>query len=153
GSGAARSARGRAEAVSLEVPDAPCEVVLSATGRLIRIDLGDASEVPPPARRGKHDAIRSRVTTTARSEIGAVTSAGRLIRCTAADLPSVPSTSVLLSAGVRVANYLELGRGEQVVGLVSLSSPTPVALGTAQGVVKRVQPGGWPSRPDFEVIA
>ncbi len=150
----AGAARGRAAApVSLEVPDTPCEVVLSATGRMIRIDQADGLDVQAPARRGKHDAIRSRIPTTARAELGAVTSAGRLIRFTPSDLPSVPSSSVLLSAGVRVSNYLELDRGEQVLGLVSLDSDRPIALGTEQGVVKRVQPGGWPSRPDFEVIA
>jgi len=141
----------RGAGAPLEVPDTPCKVVLSATGRMIRIDL--ESPLEPPARRGKHDAVRSRVETTARAELGAVTSAGRLIRFTPADLPSVPATSVLLSAGVRVGNYLELGRGEDVIGLVSLASQAPIALGTAQGVVKRVQPGAWPSKPDFEVIA
>ena len=153
--GAAPAAgRGKAAAaVSLEVPDAPCVVVLSATGRMVRIDLMDGEELAPPARRGKHDAIRSRVTTTARSELGAVTSTGRLIRVTPADLPSVPSSSVLLSAGVRVSTYVELGRGEDVVGLVSLDAEQPIALGTAQGVVKRVQPGAWPAKPDFEIVA
>src|SRR5690606_26421459 len=55
--------RGKAAApVSLEVPDTPCEVVLSATGRMIRIDLMAGEELAPAARRGKHDAIRSQVT-------------------------------------------------------------------------------------------
>jgi DNA gyrase subunit A len=29
----------------------------------------------------------------------------------------------------------------------------PIALGTAQGIVKRIAPGAYPARPDFEVIA
>ena len=149
----ARSGRAGADAASLEVADAPCEVVLSATGRMIRVDQTDGLEIPRAARRGKHDGIRSRIATTARAELGAITSAGRLVRFTPADLPSVPSGSVLLSAGVRISNYLDLARGEQVVALADLASPQPIALGTAQGVVKRVVPGGWPSRPDFEVIA
>ncbi|MBO9579190.1 MAG: DNA topoisomerase IV, partial [Microbacteriaceae bacterium] len=143
----------RTPPLSLEIQDTPCDVVLSATGRMIRIDQTEGLEPPKATRRGKHDAVRSRVATTARAEVGAVTTAGRLIRFTAADLPSVPSTSVLLSAGVRVSNYLELARGESVLGLVDLASEQPIALGTAQGVVKRVQPGAYPARPDFEIVA
>ncbi len=81
-----------------------------------------------------------------------MTSAGRLLRFTAADLPSVPATSVQLAAGVRVGDYLGLDRKEQVLALVALDGE-PIAVGTAQGVVKRVATGGWPSRPDFEIIA
>lgn len=39
------------------------------------------------------------------------------------------------------------------MGLVSLESEAPIALGTKQGVVKRVTPGDYPSRPDFEIIS
>jgi len=153
--GASPASKGRAgkEPLSLEVPDSPCEVVLSATGRMIRIDQADGLETPRATRRGKHDGVRSRIATTARAELGAVTSAGRLVRFTAADLPSVPSGSALLSAGVRVSNYLELERGEQVLGLVDLASPEPVAVGTAEGVVKRIAGGQWPAKPAFEIIS
>ncbi|HEV7949843.1 MAG TPA: DNA gyrase C-terminal beta-propeller domain-containing protein, partial [Glaciihabitans sp.] len=37
-------------------------------------------------------------------------------------------------------------------GLVSLTSGEPFAIGTRQGVVKRVTPDNYPNRPDFEVI-
>jgi len=152
------SGRGGAGVLSLEIPDSPCEVVLSATGRMIRIDVNAGEAVPSATRRGKHDGIRSRIATSARAEIGAVTNRGRLVKFTAADLPSVPAASALLSAGVRVSNYLELARGEEVLGLVSLSSADPIALGTRQGVVKRVASpiadgGTWPAKPGFEVIA
>jgi DNA gyrase subunit A len=148
-----RAATTAATAVALEVPDAPCEVVLSATGRMIRVDQADGMSIPRGARRSKHDAVRSRVETTARADIGAVTSAGRLVRFTAADLPGVPSSSALLSAGVRISSYLELARGEHIVGLVDLASADPLAIGTAQGVVKRVAGGAWPAKPDFEILA
>jgi len=151
--GARTGAKGHGEPVSLEVPDAPCEVVLTATGRMIRIDEADGLSAPPAPRRGKHDGVRSRISTTARAELGAVTSAGRLVRFAAADLPSVPATSALLSAGVRIGNYLELERGEQVLGLVDLASAESVAIGTAQGVVKRLTTDAWPAKPAFEVIA
>ncbi len=140
---------------ALEIEDLPTIVVLSTTGRVVRVDLPEGAEPPSrAARRSKHDAIMSTVLTTSRGELGAITSRGRLVRFTPVDLPAVPANSVQLAAGARIADYLGLGdRTERVVGLVSLASELPIALGTAQGVVKRVAPGGYPSRPDFEIIA
>ncbi|MBT2498423.1 DNA topoisomerase IV subunit A [Agromyces sp. ISL-38] len=152
----AGAAAKRAAAV-LEVADVACRVFLSATGRIARVDLpeGDngAATIAPPARRSKHDAIRSTLDTTSRAEIGAVTSLGRLIRFTPVDLPMLPPTSVQLGAGVKVADYLNLpNRDERVLALVSLDSDRSIVLGTKQGVVKRVATGAYPSKPEFEVI-
>jgi DNA gyrase subunit A len=140
---------------ALEIADLPTIVVLSTTGRAVRVDLPEGTEPPAAAtRRSKHDAILSTVVTTSRGEVGAITSRGRLVRFTPVDLPAVPSNSVQLAAGARIADYLGLtDKKERVIGLVSLSSDLPIALGTAQGVVKRVAPGGYPGRPDFEIIA
>jgi len=140
---------------ALEIADLPTIVVLSTTGRAVRVDLPEGPEPPVAAtRRSKHDAILSTVLTTSRGELGAITSRGRLVRFTPVDLPAVPANSVQLAAGARIADYLGLAdKKERVVGLVSLASELPIALGTAQGVVKRVAAGGWPSRPDFDVIA
>ncbi|WP_168627402.1 DNA topoisomerase IV subunit A [Cryobacterium sp. BB307] len=148
-----KSARGAAPV--LEIADAPCRVLLSTTGRVIRVDLGDTGDLPgKPARRSKHDAIRSIVTTTTRTEIGAVTNLGRLVRLSPMDLPVVPENSVQLAAGAKIAEYLALdSKKERVLALVSLTSDAPIALGTAQGIVKRVSPGEWPSKPDFELIS
>jgi DNA gyrase subunit A len=146
------TSRSKAAAPSLEIADAPCEVLLSTTGRAIRVDIGEDG-VPPAKRRSKHDAILSRVTTTSRTEIGAITDTGRLVRFTAVDLPSVPPNAVQLAAGARINDYLAIGPKERVLGFVSLASDQPIALGTAQGVVKRVSPGGYPGKPDFEVIS
>ncbi|MGD8194798.1 DNA gyrase/topoisomerase IV subunit A [Herbiconiux sp. P18] len=153
---------GRRAQPVLEVADTPCVVYLSTTGRVLRVDRdenveGDGSPVAPPAaiqRRSTHDAIRSEVETTRRSEVGAITDTGRLIRMPVLDLPSVPVSSVQLGAGVRVNDYLGIdAKREKIVGLVSLTSAVPISLGTAQGVVKRVTAGGYPAKPDFEVIA
>ncbi|MBN9141930.1 MAG: DNA topoisomerase IV subunit A [Micrococcales bacterium] len=151
----ASAARKAAAGVSLEIADAPTLVVLSTTGRAVRVDLPEGVDGPvPAARRSKHDAILSTVRGTTRGELGAITSRGRLIRFTPVDLPSVPANSVQLAAGARIADYLGLvDKKERVLGLVSLSSEEPIALGTRQGVVKRVAPGGYPNRPDFEIIA
>jgi DNA gyrase subunit A len=144
----------KAAAPDLEIADAPCRVLLSTTGRAIRVDLpDDGSALPAAKRRSKHDAIASSVDATSRSEIGAVTSLGRLLRFTAVDLPSVPANSIQLAAGARIGDYLALGnKKERVLGLVSLDSPESIALGTAQGVVKRVAPG-VPVRQELEIIA
>ena len=151
---ATTSRSARAAAPDLEIADAPCRVYLSTTGRAIRVDLpDDGTKLPGAKRRSKHDAILSTIDTTSRAEIGAVTSRGRLIRFTSVDLPSVPANSVQLAAGARIADYLALAdKKERVLGLVSLTADSPIALGTAQGVVKRVAPG-FPSKPDFEIIA
>lgn len=141
---------------SLEIADTPCRVLLSTTGRIIRVDLGDGmSNAPARAvRRSKHDAIRSSVVTTSRTEIGAVTNLGRLLRLSPVDLPQVPENSIQLAAGAKVAEYLALdAKKEHVIALVSLDSEAPIALGTKQGVVKRLSPGDHPARPDFEIIA
>ncbi|MGV8876541.1 MAG: DNA gyrase/topoisomerase IV subunit A [Rhodoglobus sp.] len=137
----------------LEIADEACVVLLSTTGRVIRVGVAEGETLLAAPRRSKHDAIRSRVTTTSRTEIGAITHRGRLIRFTAVDLPSVPSSSVQLDAGATITEYLGIDRTERVIALVSLDSDVPVALGTRLGTVKRVIPGSWPSKPECEVIA
>jgi DNA gyrase subunit A len=143
----------------LEVADVPCRVFLSATGRLVRVDLqpdaeGGSPRITPPSRRSKHDAVLSRLTTTSRTEIGAVTSRGRLVRFSPVDLPSVPVNSVQLGAGVRASDYVGLtDKSERVLAVVAADSTVPLAMGTAQGVVKRLTPGDWANKPEFEVIS
>ncbi|HEY8913847.1 DNA topoisomerase IV subunit A [Lacisediminihabitans sp.] len=152
----ATSSSSRSAAPVLEIADTPCLVLLSTTGRAIRVDLPESPSDAPPraARRSKHDAILSSIVTTSRAEIGAITSLGRLIRLTPVDLPVVPENSIQLAAGVRIADYLAIdGKRERVLALVSLTSEQPIAMGTRQGVVKRLAPGDYPNRPDFEVIA
>jgi len=146
----------KASPVSLEIADTPARVLLSTTGRIIRVDIGEgASDAPVRThRRSKHDAIRSSVVTTSRTEIGAITNLGRLVRLSPVDLPQVPENSIQLAAGAKVAEYLALdSKKERVVALVSLESDAPIALGTKQGIVKRVSPGDYPNRPDFEMIS
>lgn len=148
--------RAAASTPDLQIADAPCRVFLSATGRMVRAELApDAPNgaVVTPARRSKHDAIRSSVDTTTRGDLGAVTSAGRLVRFSPVDLPSVPGNSVQLAAGTRADQYLGLGSGEHVVSLVPLVDAPPIAIGTAQGVVKRVAATELGNKHDIEVIA
>jgi len=149
------TASSRAAAPVLEIADTPCRVLLSTTGRAVRVDLDGDDEAPAVvSRRGRHDAILSAVTTTSRTEIGAITSLGRLIRLSPVDLPVVPRNSVQLAAGAKITDYLAIdGAKESVLALVSLDSPDSIALGTRQGVVKRLAGGDYPAKPEFDVIA
>ncbi|MGY4856795.1 DNA gyrase/topoisomerase IV subunit A [Cryobacterium sp. AP23] len=152
-------AAAKRSAAVLEVSDTPTRVYLSTTGRIARVDLpqtGDdqAERILPAHRRSKHDAVLSALDTSSRTEIGAVTNRGRLIRFSPVDLPVMPPTSIQLAAGVRVRDYLSLGSGGEVVlALVSLASDRAIVLGTKQGIVKRLTPNDWANKPDFEIIA
>ncbi|PYY53442.1 DNA topoisomerase IV [Curtobacterium sp. MCSS17_011] len=140
---------------SLQIADSPCRVLLSTTGRLIRVDIptSELGIVRVP-KRSKHDAVRSAVVSTVRGQIGAITSTGRVLRLSPVDVPAVPPAAVRLDAGVRVTDFLALTKGETVVAIVDLSgaSSDSLAIGTAQGVVKRVVPGTWPDKPEFVAI-
>ena len=151
-----KSAAERGGSPVLEIADTACRVLLSTTGRVLRVDFSEAvNDSPIPVlRRSKHDAILSSLATTSRSEIGAVTTLGRLIRFSPMDLPQAPGNSIQLAAGVRIADYLSLdSRTERVLAFVSLESENAIAIGTLRGVVKRLTPGDWANRPNFEIIA
>jgi DNA gyrase subunit A len=140
-------------ATPLEVVDDPCWVLLSSTGLMAR--TGSADPLPVDASRSKHDALVGAVRTTARGEVGLVTSRGRLVRLSALELPTLPPTngSPSLSGGAPLAAYVDLPAGEEPLTLVSVSPESAgIALGTAQGVVKRVSTD-YPARADFEVIS
>jgi DNA gyrase subunit A len=148
----------RASQPILELADSACVVLLGSTGRCIRVDypegLDGVQGLASASRRGPHDAVLASVVTTSRTEIGAVTNLGRLIRMSVLDLPVVPANSVQLAAGVRISDYLGLdSRSERVVGLTSLTAARPIALGTANGIVKRLTVGDFANKPDFEIIS
>ena len=152
-----RPTRAAAEGdASLQVADTPCTVLLSATGRALRIDRDpDGGDGPrASARATKHGAVLSRVDGTVRGELGAILSDGTIHRFTPVDLPLVPAASIAFSAGVRLTEYIGVeGRKLKVVGVVPLEAETPIGLFTVEGVVKRVVLTELPSRPSFEVIA
>ncbi|MFG2298063.1 DNA topoisomerase (ATP-hydrolyzing) subunit A [Streptomyces sp. NPDC048603] len=143
-------------AVPLEVADDPCRVLLSSTGLLART----VTAAPLPegdGRRSRHDLIVSQVTATARADIGAVTSAGRLLRIAVIDLPQLPDTASApnLAGGAPISEFLSgLEPDEKVVCLTSLDEENSqgLALGTEQGVVKRVVPDYPANKEELEVI-
>ncbi len=115
---------------------------------------------PAPGRsagpRSAHDVIVSAVPATARGTIGVLTSAGRLIRLGVLELPALPPTahSPGLSGGAPISEFISTERGETVVAIVAAEAAgAGLAIGTAQGVVKRVAPDYPQNLTDFEVIA
>ncbi|MBN9177186.1 MAG: DNA topoisomerase IV subunit A [Microbacterium sp.] len=148
------AARSRSAApADLQIADEPCRVFLSATGRMVRAVLSPEGGIVAPTRRAKHDAIRSAVDATTRGDLGAVTTAGRIVRFSPVDLPSVPANAVQLAAGTRADQYLGLASGEHVVAIVPLGDEI-IALGTRQGVVKRVAASELPAgKHDVEIVA
>ncbi len=151
-SGAIAAPRRSAGPVDTQIADGPTRILLSTSGRLVRVDGEDP--LIEPARRSKHDAVRSDVSATVRGHLWAITSLGRAVRFSPIDVPAVPATSVQFAAGVKIADYLGgLGKGETVVAITPLATQTPIALGTREGVVKRYVPATLPDREEVSVIA
>ncbi|MET9466507.1 DNA topoisomerase IV subunit A [Streptomyces sp. NPDC006544] len=143
-------------AVPLEVADTPCRVLLSSTGLLARTPNADPLPEEEGGARAKHDLVVSQVAATARADIGVVTSYGRLLRLSVIDLPQLPDTHAApnLAGGAPVSEFLSgLEADEKVVCLTSLDeSGQGLALGTEQGVVKRVVPDYPANKDELEVI-
>ncbi|MCW2287843.1 DNA gyrase subunit A [Leucobacter luti] len=150
-----RPTRTAAASASLEVADTPCSVLLSVTGRALRVDRDPES---PESTRGapratKHGAVLSSAEGTVRGEFGAVLSDGTLHRFTPVDLPLVPAASIAFSAGAKLLDYLGVtDKKLRVVGIAPLDQDTPIGLCTQQGTVKRVVLTELPAKPTFEVI-
>ncbi|HET7431578.1 MAG TPA: DNA topoisomerase IV subunit A [Nocardioides sp.] len=141
-----------AAAAPLEVADDPCFAYLSSSGLLAR---SSSDELPESeGARANHDVVVSAVRTTARGEIGALTSHGRLVRLSVLDLPALPPSASHpnLQGGLPFDLVRSLQTGEKVLGLCGLRSDGPgLALGTRQGVVKRVNPEVL-GKDEWEVI-
>ncbi|HET6626076.1 MAG TPA: DNA topoisomerase IV subunit A [Nocardioidaceae bacterium] len=140
-------------AVPLEVADDPCFVYLSSAGLLARTNGTD--EPGTGGNRGKHDVVTAAVQTTNRGQVGAVTNLGRLVKLDVLDLPSLPSTANAphLQGGAPVSEFLSLEAGERVLTLCSFETDGPgLALGTSDGVVKRLKPEYLSNKDAWEVV-
>ncbi|MCT1985965.1 DNA topoisomerase IV subunit A [Dermacoccus abyssi] len=139
-------------ATPLEIADDPCWVLLSSTGLVARTT--NADPLGTDGNRRKHDAIVAAARTSARGEFGVVTSTGRLFRVSALELPHLVDTheAPVLDGGAPLAAFVDLAPGEKVLTVTSLRTDSPgLALGTAAGVVKRVNPD-YANKPIMEVI-
>ena len=136
-------------AVSAELADTPCQVVLTASGMVAR--AGVATEAAGTGKRRKHDAIRASFASTTRSDVGFVTSKGRLLRIHVGD---IPSSGEAFDPGMaaNAKTFLGLPKDEQVLNMVELTETNQLALGTKQGVVKRVL-ADYPPKDEIELIS
>ncbi|MGZ4478706.1 MAG: DNA gyrase/topoisomerase IV subunit A [Nocardioidaceae bacterium] len=144
---------GQQAVTPLEVTDDPCFVYLSSSGLLAR--TSDTEAPGEGGSRSKHDVLLAAVRTTARGQIGAVTNLGRVVKLDVLDLPTLPGTANAphLQGGAPVSEFLALESDERVLTLATFDPETPgLALGTRQGVVKRVVPEYLTNRDSWEVI-
>lgn len=139
--------------LALEIADEPCWVLLTASGILGRtVGKPMREALVDPGKRIKHDVFTSIVPTTARGEIGAVTSTGRMVRLSVMDLVVFDDSSgtPVLTTGVKATEVVALAKGEKLVGLVPLNEV--LALATANGVIKRVNPEYPLNQTEWDVI-
>ncbi len=137
----------RSTAVSAELADSATTVLLTVTGL-----LGRVAEMPATgSKRKKHDVFSHRIDTTTRTDIGAVTSAGRMIRVHVGDIPDA-GAALDASALVRASEFFGLTATETLVGLIELVDTNEIALATSQGTVKRVL-ADYPAKEQFDLIA
>ncbi|HRI96090.1 MAG TPA: DNA topoisomerase IV subunit A, partial [Nocardioides sp.] len=141
-----------AAAAPLEVADDPCFAFLSSSGLLAR--TSSAEPVGVGEARANHDVVVSAVPTTARGEVGLVTSRGRLVKLSVLDLPALPASAndPNLQGGYPLSELVQLEAGERALALSRLATDGPgLALGTRSGTVKRVNPEVL-GKDEWEVI-
>ena len=139
--------------LALEIADEPCWVLLTASGIMGRtVGKPMREALVDPGKRIKHDVFTSIVPTTARGEIGAVTSTGRMVRLSVMNLVVFDDSSgtPVLTTGVKATEVVALAKGEKLVGLVPLNEV--LALATANGVIKRVNPEYPLNQTEWDVI-
>jgi len=112
-----------------EISDDPCVVSLTASGLVGREPTGTSKSYSP----SRHDVITSVVTTTLRQPVLAITSAGKVHRIGAIDIPEVGGRS----RGKAFGEVYPADRGETVVAIFSTDGD-PVVVVTAEGMAKRV---------------
>jgi DNA gyrase subunit A len=138
---------------TLEISDAPCSVLVSASGRAARVTWPEDGPLAP-SKRTPHDGLLSHLHGRLRGKMGAVTSEGTVHLFTPMDLPDVAPEKPLLAQGVDVREFLGLSAtAGNVVGVFALEEEPTIMLGTSSGVVKRVSLSGLPDRPVHSLIS
>lgn len=112
-----------------DLPDDPCVVSLSASGLLGREPQGTSKSYSP----SRHDVLTSVVMTTLRQPVLAITSAGKLLKVTAADVPEVGGRS----RGKAADEVTGADRNDSVVAAFGLDGD-PILVVTAAGMAKRL---------------
>lgn len=133
-------------AAGAELSDEPCFIRLSASKQLGR--LSALTEIDNT--RTAHDAVLAQFETSTRSDVGFVTSKGRIIRVHAGDIPTADSK--FASESVGVDSFLGLNSPERVLTVIPLIESCELAVATRMGIVKRIVPD-YPAKDDFDIIA
>jgi DNA gyrase subunit A len=128
--------------VNAELTDSPSAITLTAAGRVFRSE--DSKE--PAIRKNGY---RNWFASTTRSDVVFITDAGRMLRTHVGDIPV--GDSAAHNSGTPAAEFLGLGKKEKVVAVFPVDEKTIIALGTKNGVVKRITPD-FPSKSDFSCI-
>lgn len=155
-SAARKSGDTDATSAALQLSDEPCAVALSTSGLIARTSVETFNRWQAHSSNIFDTPCLNVFTTTTRATYALITSAGRLVIAHVADLPHLnqgdENVSESLSNGVRASELLTSTqstdpiRGEKVVAAIALSdsdsktpisSKTPLAIGTKNGVVKR----------------
>ena len=113
-----------------DLTDDPCVVTLSTSGVVGREPLDGTRQ----ATFGRHDVLVSRIETTLLSKVIAITNAGRALVSPAATVSEVTGRS----RGAAISEIFSTQTGEQVLTLATEADGRPMALITANGVVKRI---------------
>lgn len=137
--------------LSLEVVNEPCLVLVDATGLIARVPAGDTSDWLQSTK-VPNAALVAAIATTTRGELGAVTSAGRVLRVPVVDLVALPATAgpPSLVGATPLTEFVALEPHESLVGLVD--GGAGFALATTSGVVKRVAPEANAVRAEWLAI-
>ena len=109
-----------------ELADEPSWVTLSPTGNIYRSDTAG---------------LGAALQTSLRSDIGLVLSDGTAVQIHVSDVPE--------GSAISAAKFL--GTKQKVLGIINWSAEEPFALGTAQGVVKRIT-GPLPDKHEVSLI-
>lgn len=135
--------------VPLHEADEPCLVMLSGTGMIGRLPAS-ADQLASWAA-GEQDGplatevVASAVATTARGQVGLVTSSGQVVRVDVMDLPMLPQ-------GAPIGALVNAPAGDTLLCLLPLDDSGSLVLGTASGIVKRVTADFPASKDQWEVI-
>lgn len=137
----------------LEIPDEPATVVLGAGGLVARFPGHEALSAAEG--REPWDTIISTALTTARGQVGAVTSHGTLYKLAALEVPALVRSAAApsLRGTPPISRLLPLEDGEEVVGLVPLDEDGPIWwAATSGGVIKRIRPQVLATQDSYSII-
>ncbi|MEO0026844.1 MAG: hypothetical protein RL716_175 [Actinomycetota bacterium] len=139
----------KAASVSAQLADTPCVIIMTASGLVGRVN--ELGEPTVTSKRTKHDAVAVRFETSTRSDIGFLTSDGKMHRIHVGDVPSMEYATDVNSM-VSANSFLGIAKSLSVVSVTPLDEKTSLAIGTLKGVVKRVS-AEYPPKDEFEMIS